>query len=139
LKVRQAADDGRSGPSTQQLYELCYCLWLMSYDCATNERIRNHFYRDGAVPALVDLVAAKPREKVVRLALASLRNLASCRDDEKVTIRDTTATRGPVVGSTFLHEMVGCGLPKYIDLMKQRDWNDPDLVDGTNGSFMRLF
>lgn len=100
----------------------------MSYDCDDNARIRNHFHRDGAVPALVDLVSAAPREKVVRLALSSLRNLAVCSSDEP-SIRDSL-TKKAIPGSAFLSEMVGCGLPKSIELMKERDWTDPEIRDG---------
>jgi len=123
-----ASGDG-TGSSTQQLYELCYCLWLMSYDCDDDERIRNHFYRDGAVPALVDLVAAKPREKVVRVALATLRKLSICQVDGISSAASSTMKR-TVVGSTFLQEMVGCGLPHSIELMKGRKWSDEDLAEG---------
>lgn len=123
-----AAAGSGSGASSQQLYELCYSLWLMSYDCDDNERIRDHFYRDGAVPALVDLVAAKPREKVVRVALATLRRLSICQVDGMTTAPSTM--KRMVVGSTFLQEMVGCGLPKSIELMKDRDWTDSDLKEG---------
>jgi len=34
-----------------------------------------------------------------------------------------------VMGSTFLNEMIGCGLIKYIDQMKERQWTDPDFVE----------
>ena len=34
-----------------------------------------------------------------------------------------------VTGSTFLNEMIGCGLIKYVDQMKERQWTDPDIVD----------
>ena len=72
-----------------------------------------------------DLVATAPREKVVRVALSSLRNLATCSDDEKPNLDSKT-----VGGSTFLGEMIGCGLIKSIDLMKERQWTDPDIVEG---------
>lgn len=71
-----------------------------------------------------DLVATAPREKVVRVALSSLRNLATCSDDELPTVGSKT-----VDGSTFLGEMIGCGLMKSIDLMKERQWTDPDIVE----------
>ena len=55
--------------SVQQIYELCFCLWTMTYE-TEDEDLISHFHRDGAVAALCDLVAAAPREKVVRLALS---------------------------------------------------------------------
>lgn len=121
------------GASIQQIYELCYCLWLMSFDCDTNERIRNHFHRDGAVAALVDLVAAAPREKIVRLALSTLRNLAVCTASS-TRIRDSLSRR-TIAGSAFLQEMVGCGLQKSIELLKARDFSDPEIVEGSCNVF----
>ena len=109
--------------SVQQLYELTYCLWLMSFDCQDqNERMLKHFHRDGAVPALVELVAAAPREKVVRLALSTLRNLAICT-------YNGTATTSNGGGNVFRREMVAHGLVKSVDRMRERKWSDPDIVD----------
>jgi V-type H+-transporting ATPase subunit H len=106
--------------SVQQLYELCFCLWTMTYECETHLDIRQHFHRDGAVKALVQLVASAPREKVVRLALSALVNLAACEKN-----------RGSKIGgSTFLTEMIGCNLMKSIDLLKERHWSDPDIAQG---------
>ena len=70
-------------------------------------------------------MASAPREKVVRVALSSLRNLATCSADELPTVGSKS-----VDGSTFLGEMIGCGLIKSIDLMKERQWTDPDIVEG---------
>jgi V-type H+-transporting ATPase subunit H len=129
LRVCKTQSDWKhigAGASVQQLYELCYCLWLMSFDCGDSQDIRNHFHRDGAVPALVDLVAAARREKIVRLALSTLRNLAVCKAD----IHAGSSTIRAMTGSMFLTEMIGCGLLKWIDLMKERQWKDPDLIGG---------
>jgi V-type H+-transporting ATPase subunit H len=128
LRVRKAQSDTKqigAGASCQQLYELCYCLWLMSFDCSDSQDIRNHFHRDGAVPALVELVAAAPREKVVRLALSTLRNLAVCKAD----MHAGSSTKKAMTGSIFLTGMIGCGLLKCIDRMKERQWKDPDLIE----------
>lgn len=84
--------------SVQQLYELTYVVWLLSFDCCdvTKDRLRKHFYRDGVVSHLVDLVIAKPREKVVRVALATLKNLAQCHEQQPVltTMRIDSSSNG---------------------------------------------
>jgi V-type H+-transporting ATPase subunit H len=129
LRVRKTQSDTKqigAGASCQQLYELSYCLWLMSFDCNDSQDSRNHFHRDGAVPALVDIVAAAPREKVVRLALSTLRNLAVCKAD----VHAGPSTKKAMTGSLFLAGMIGCGLLKWIDRMKERKWKDPDLIEG---------
>ena len=41
-----------------------------------------------------------------------------------------SATGRPgATGATFLREMIGCGLLKCIDQMKERQWTDPDFVE----------
>lgn len=96
--------------SVQQLYELCFCLWTMTYECKHNESIKLHFARDGAIPALADLIAAAPREKVVRLALASLRQLAESDPN------------------LFVPEMIACRVLKSVNLLReQKQWSDPDI------------
>lgn len=123
LRVRQTGPKKNSA-SVQHLYELCFCLWIMTYECNDSEEMRNHFHRDQAVAALVDLVATAPREKVVRVAMSSLRNLATCSSEEL-----PNSSNKAVDGSTFLGEMIGCGLIKSLDLMKDRQWTDPDIVE----------
>lgn len=92
--------------SAQQVYELCFCMWLLSFDA--NESMIRHFHRDGAVPVLVDLVATAPREKVLRCSLSTLRNLAAA-------------------DSQFIREMVGCDLSRSIDQLSERSWKDPEI------------
>ena len=92
--------------------------------------IRTTFVRDHAVPALVDLVSSAPREKVVRVALSALRSLAQCTAEGSPN--PSSDSKKEVTGSTFLSEMIGCGLIKYVDQMKERQWTDPDIVDDLN-------
>jgi V-type H+-transporting ATPase subunit H len=109
----------KAGASVQQLYELTYCLWLLSFDCCDHHSPRKHFRRDGAVPALVDLVAAATREKITRLALSTLRNLATFHTSEDSY--DALA---------FRTEMIGCGLLTRLERLKEAaKWNDPDMID----------
>lgn len=124
-KSKKARD---SGASVQQLYELCFCLWTMTYECNNSANVRTQFARDGAINSLCDLVASAPREKVVRVALSSLRNLGTCTADVDPDISGRKQVDGPV----FLGEMIGCGFMKSIDLMKERQWTDPDIVDDVN-------
>lgn len=113
------------GASAQQLYEMCFCLWAMTYDCNCNSKIRSTFARDGAVKSLCDLVSSAPREKVTRVGLSALRNLAECKSDGS-----EENDKKVIDGSTFLSEMISFGLMKTIDLMKDRQWSDPDILDG---------
>ena len=115
-----------AGASFQQLYELTYCLWLLSFDCSDHHSLRKHFYRDGAVPALVDLIAAATREKVTRLALSTLRNLATF-------VVSRTSEEGGFDALAFRTEMIGCGLLKCLDrVIEAAKWNDQDTIDDIN-------
>ena len=85
----------------------------MTYECGENESIRHHFARDGAVTALAELIAAAPREKVVRLALSSLRHLAQ------------------IAPALFVAEMIACRVLKSVNLLReQKQWSDPDVLEG---------
>eukprot|EP00934_Nitzschia_sp_Nitz4_P008494 Nitzschia sp. Nitz4//scaffold173_size47512//34309//36154//NITZ4_007164-RA/size47512-augustus-gene-0.8-mRNA-1//-1//CDS//3329538820//8484//frame0 len=126
IVATESTDSGRnpykngkySNVSIQQLYELCFCLWAMTYDCANDElhpneaqreSIRHHFSRDGAIPALAELIAAAPREKVTRLGVASLYNLASAAP------------------KLFVPEMIACRILPSVELLMDRNWSDPDI------------
>ena len=114
-----------AGASVQQLYELSFALWAMTYECSQSVSIRSSFARDGAVKSLCDLVKTAPREKVVRVALSALRNLAECKP-----IESASSGKKNVDGSAFLDDMIGCGLMKTVDMMKERTWTDEDVMDG---------
>eukprot|EP00543_Licmophora_paradoxa_P006204 CAMPEP_0202445190 /NCGR_PEP_ID=MMETSP1360-20130828/4065_1 /ASSEMBLY_ACC=CAM_ASM_000848 /TAXON_ID=515479 /ORGANISM="Licmophora paradoxa, Strain CCMP2313" /LENGTH=527 /DNA_ID=CAMNT_0049061375 /DNA_START=46 /DNA_END=1629 /DNA_ORIENTATION=+ len=112
--------------SVQQLYELSFCLWCLTYDLLPNYTVRADFAKDGlAVAALVDLVAIAPREKVVRVALSSLSNLATSIADQSPAPAGSPA----LDGTHFLSEMIACGLMKAITHLRDRQFTDPDIID----------
>jgi V-type H+-transporting ATPase subunit H len=112
--------------SVQQLYELAFCMWVLTYELSKSQSVRADFAKDGGpVQALVELVSLAPREKAVRVALAALRNLATCTADED----PAPAGSPPLDGHHFLSEMIACGLMKAISLLRDRQFTDPDIVD----------
>jgi V-type H+-transporting ATPase subunit H len=129
-----AADKKRMGPaSVQQLYELTFCLWILTFEVTESPAIAADLAKDSAaVTALCDLVALAPREKVVRVALAALVNLATMGNNSTTTTTTTapsTTTATTVVNGThFLSEMIACGLLKAMDHLRDRQFTDPDLV-----------
>lgn len=108
-----------SSVSVQHLYELCFCLWTMTFDCLRNDDettfMRQNFLRDGTIGILAKLVSSAPREKVTRLALASLCNLAQLPDNENI-----------------VQAMISCNLLKSVQLLHERQWTDADIADGKN-------
>ena len=126
-KVNVDSTKGIGQSSVQQLYELAFCMWTLTYELNSCYPIRCDFTKDGAaVAALVDLVSVAPREKVVRVALASLVNLATCISE----VSPPPAGSPEYGGKHFLGEMIACGLMKAIDHLKDRQFTDPDIIMG---------
>ena len=63
------------------------------------------------------------------MALSSLRNMALCDTNGKTSITPFTKKK-IATEQSFLMEMVGCGLVKHIDRLKERTVTDPDLLEG---------
>jgi V-type H+-transporting ATPase subunit H len=134
------ADKKRMGPaSVQQLYELTFCLWILTFEVSESASIAADLAKDSAaVAALCDLVAMAPREKVVRVALAALVNLATMNPNSNGNSSTATATTAATAaaaastsvinGTHFLSEMIACGLMKAMDHLRDRQFTDPDLV-----------
>jgi len=102
---------------TQQLYHLVFCLWAITLELLdptsldeahilTRDRLVQRVASDGAIPALCGLVRSRPREKVVRVAIKCLVNLAAASD------RDLYRHSGylPRNETIFVKEMLACGL-----------------------------
>mmetsp|Transcript_12013 Transcript_12013/g.28730 ORF Transcript_12013/g.28730 Transcript_12013/m.28730 type:complete len:531 (+) Transcript_12013:31-1623(+) len=119
-------------PTIQQVYEMCFCVWTMSFDLLSQNNKNNEnesslsssssmqqsFVRGGIIPALCQLLALAPREKVIRLCLATLRNLtlveASSSSEQQHHYRET-----------YLNEMVACHAPQCIEqLLGRTNWSD---------------
>jgi V-type H+-transporting ATPase subunit H len=112
--------------SVQQLYEIAFCLWILTYELNNSASARQDFAKDSlAVSALVDLVSVAPREKVVRVALSSLRNMATCTTDESPQPAGQTS----IDAKFFLSEMIACGLMKAVNHLRDRQFTDPDVVE----------
>lgn len=125
-KSSKSSSKNKPSASVQQLYELCFCLWTMTYELNGSASVRADFAKDGqVVNALCELVASAPREKVVRISLSALRNLGTCSAD----INPGPAGTVKVDGVVFLTEMIACGLMKSINHLQERQWTDPDMVD----------
>jgi len=113
-----------SEASAQLLYEIAFALWALALGGAPDTRAA--FLAEGAVPALVEQVAAAPREKVVRVALAALRLLAEGEDADHA--RGGGGAQGGVGGTkAAVEEMLHCGLAKTLRNLRQRQWADPDV------------
>lgn len=133
--ARQLKTGSKKGSSTtlepaanatvQQLYELTFCLWCMTYELNGSSNIRADFAKDGAaVAALCDMVSSAPREKVIRVALSALVNLATCNAREN----PQPSNMPTIDGGVFLTDMLACKLLKVIQVLESRQFTDPDIV-----------
>lgn len=98
-----------AGGNAQTAYECCFVLWVLTL---TEENV-HQFLTTGAVRALVEQLSAAPSRKVVRMSLASLRNLARGQNYDIMT------------------EMLTCNLDKYLSNMMHANAhiqaNDPEV------------
>lgn len=93
---------------SQLLYELCMCVWQMTYVKAAAEAMGTA----GAVKALVEVCRLAQKEKVFRVALSSLRNLLNYEDL-----------------ASLAADMVEAGLPKIVATRQMQSWGDEDMVE----------
>ncbi|XP_077252967.1 V-type proton ATPase subunit H-like [Tasmannia lanceolata] len=94
--------------STQLLYETSLCIWLLSYYVPAIDYLAT----TRALPRLIEVVKGSTKEKVVRVAVLTLRNLLS--------------------KGTFGAQMVDLGLPQVVQSLKVQAWSDEDLLDALN-------
>lgn len=82
LVVAQLYKLGMNG-NAQLLYELTFILWTLSLQKETTNPTA--FLSSGAIRILADLLASAPSRKVVRMALATLHNLAALENEGVLT------------------------------------------------------
>mmetsp|Transcript_25856 Transcript_25856/g.83737 ORF Transcript_25856/g.83737 Transcript_25856/m.83737 type:complete len:484 (+) Transcript_25856:117-1568(+) len=101
--------------TAQMQYELTFCLWTLSLEFRNSARIAGDFASCATVEVVSDQIAAAPREKVLRVSLATLRNLCL----------------GVVLSSTegVASKMIKAGLPKTLRTLRERPFTDPDVKD----------
>ncbi|XP_024386127.1 probable V-type proton ATPase subunit H [Physcomitrium patens] len=90
--------------SIQLLYEVTLCIWLLSFVDSAVEA----FSSAKVLPRLVEVVKSSTKEKVVRVAVMTFRNLSS---------KGNSAS-----------EMVDLGLPKIVQSLQLYAWSDEDLL-----------
>jgi V-type H+-transporting ATPase subunit H len=96
-----------SSGALQLLYQVLFALWSISYfPAGAMEMVTS---RLGVVPKLIDIVKTVPKEKVVRVALATLRNLLG-------------------TGSAS-SDMVAAGVMKVLTTLQTRKFADEDIMD----------
>jgi len=114
FRVAFAAEDGLAllialvkskAKNYQIMYQLVYCFWLLSY----NAKVAGQMNETQVVPTLIELLKTVATDKVIRVVVATLRNL--------VTVSPN-------------HEpMLECGIMKPLDILLTRTWGDEDIEE----------
>jgi V-type H+-transporting ATPase subunit H len=89
----------------QLLYETMFVVWLLTY----NERIANDLVDTGLIKAIVDTIKVVTKEKVLRLAIAALRNLVDKSKNNE--------------------EMIDAGFVRMLAILQNKKWGDEDIVE----------
>jgi len=87
----------------QRLYESGYCLWLLSF----NEEAKQQMVDPKMIHNLCHISKRIQKEKVVRVAIATLKNLIGVSKNNEL--------------------MISYGLPKTVQLLQSKKWGDEDL------------
>lgn len=102
-----------SGKTNFQLqYQLIFCLWCLSFNGTIAERLQ----RFSVVPLLAEILTESTKEKVIRVVLATFRNLIEKPEDEAV-VRE------------YALQMVQLKALKALELFEGKKFDDVELTD----------
>lgn len=93
--------------NSQLLYEICLCVWQLSFTQQGAEVIA----QAGLIKPLVEVCRFAQKEKVFRTAICALKNLLQYGDH------------------AIASDMVEAGLPKIVATRRLQKWGDEDIVD----------
>uniref|UniRef100_A0A7S0S4X7 V-type proton ATPase subunit H n=1 Tax=Chlamydomonas leiostraca TaxID=1034604 RepID=A0A7S0S4X7_9CHLO len=98
-----------SPSNSQLLYELCMCVWQMTFVPAACDALSTA----GVTKPLVEVCRGAQKEKVFRIALSALRNLLDADTEHNGAASD----------------MVEAGLPKIVITRQLQSWGDEDVPE----------
>jgi len=90
----------------QVLYQAVNCIWLLSYDSSVAEKMGGD---TKVIPSLIEVLRTVQKEKVVRMALATLRNLLDRGENNE--------------------EMIMYGIQKPLEILNLKTWGDEDIIE----------
>jgi len=114
VRVKFHEDDGLNrlgsliknvSQETQLLYHTLLCLWLMSY----SNHIASEFHTTNVIHYIVGVLKAVPKEKIIRLGVAVLANIANKGENN--------------------HVMIEAKVYRFLETSNQRKWADEDLLN----------
>lgn len=96
------------GANAQMQYQVVYCFWLLSFLPEIASDLQS---RLGVIPTFVDVAKAAIKEKVVRVILATFKNMI---------LRAPSATVLPMIGAKAL---------PLLENLSARKWTDGEIIE----------
>ena len=60
----------KGNPTAQMSYQISFCLWLLTFDSDIASQLDKRY---DVIPVLVDIAQGAPKEKIVRVIMATFR------------------------------------------------------------------
>ncbi|KAG2225210.1 hypothetical protein INT45_009539 [Circinella minor] len=98
----------KSTSTPQMQYQIIFCLWLLTFETEIATKIDNLY---DIIPKLTEIAKAAVKEKVIRVAIATLKNLV-----EKAPTENLAA-------------MLVAKLLPFTENLSTRKWSDPDILE----------
>ncbi|KXS19260.1 ARM repeat-containing protein [Gonapodya prolifera JEL478] len=95
-------------PNAQTSYQAIYAFWLLSYDPIVAGDINK---RTNIVPEFIEIAKNAIKEKVIRIIVATFRNLALKAPDDNII------------------PMLGAKLLPFVETLQGRKWTDAEIVE----------
>jgi len=109
--VKIICDLFNTKPNFQIQYQLCYCLWIMSYNSEVAEKITQH----DIIRILADVLKSNEKEKVSRMILAFFRNIIEKPKSVQV-IKDNCIA------------LIRNSIFKRIEFLEYKNYEDEDII-----------
>jgi len=98
----------KGSPGPQMTYQVAFCLWLLTFEANVAQEINKKY---DIIPILTDAAQSAVKEKVVRVIIATFRNLVSTAPDAN------------------LPAMLVAKLLPFVNNLSTRKWSDEDIVE----------
>ncbi|KAG0166701.1 H(+)-transporting V1 sector ATPase subunit H [Apophysomyces sp. BC1034] len=106
--VQDLVDRLEKSTTPQMQYQIIFCLWLLTFEFEIAPKINEQY---DIIPLLIDIAKAAVKEKVIRVAIATLRNLVEKAPSEN------------------LAAMLVAKLLPFTENLSTRKWSDEDIVE----------
>ncbi|KRX61307.1 putative V-type proton ATPase subunit H 2, partial [Trichinella sp. T9] len=96
----------------QLQYQLIFCIWCLTFSPDIAEKM----HRLGVISTIAEVVSETSKEKVIRIALATLRNLLEKPEDASIARENAI-------------QMVQCKITKTLDLLMSKTVDDQEFTE----------